>query len=90
MNLDDLSLKNFYQILNLEKIFKLQLMVGEEHRYEILQDGELQIVNTRRTDSGIYKCIANNGVGLPAEHKTRLIVTGTKNKIRFPQFIIYM
>uniref|UniRef100_A0A1S4GDA2 Papilin n=1 Tax=Anopheles gambiae TaxID=7165 RepID=A0A1S4GDA2_ANOGA len=43
-------------------------------RYVITSDGDLQIVQLHRTDSGTYVCIADNGIGEPALREVQLTV----------------
>lgn len=49
---------------------------GAGGRHKILTDGSLQIIGLVRTDSGIYLCIADNGVGPSITKEFRLDVTG--------------
>ncbi|XP_034239314.1 papilin isoform X2 [Thrips palmi] len=44
-------------------------------RHKILTDGSLQIIGLVRTDSGIYLCIADNGIGPAVTKEFRLDVT---------------
>lgn len=49
---------------------------GTKPRYRIHFDGSMQIVNLYRTDSGVYICIADNGIGNPTQKEYNLQVTG--------------
>lgn len=51
---------------------------GSTPRYRILLDGSLQIINLYQTDSGIYLCVADNGIGHPLQRQVQLQVTGKK------------
>ncbi|XP_076032052.1 proteoglycan-like sulfated glycoprotein papilin isoform X2 [Oratosquilla oratoria] len=44
-------------------------------RFRTLHNGTLQIVNTERGDSGVYRCVASNGIGNPAEDSVHLHIT---------------
>lgn len=48
---------------------------GAGGRHRILTDGSLQIIGLVRTDSGIYLCVADNGVGPSITKEFRLDVT---------------
>ena len=42
----------------------------------MLLDGSLQIIGLYRKDSGVYVCIADNGIGRPIQRELQLEVTG--------------
>ncbi|XP_013170735.1 PREDICTED: papilin isoform X4 [Papilio xuthus] len=46
---------------------------GTSDRYRLLSDGALEIVSLYRNDSGVYICIADNGLGV-ARQEIRLLV----------------
>ncbi|CAH2045947.1 unnamed protein product, partial [Iphiclides podalirius] len=46
---------------------------GETDRYRLLSDGALEIVSLYRNDTGVYICIADNGLGT-ARQEIRLVV----------------
>lgn len=48
---------------------------GTVGRYRLLSDGALEIVQLYRNDSGVYICVANNGLGT-ARQEVRLQVNG--------------
>ncbi|KAK4885313.1 hypothetical protein RN001_001584 [Aquatica leii] len=48
---------------------------GTQPRYRLLLDGSLQIITLHKTDSGIYLCAAENGIGRPLEKQIYLEVT---------------
>ncbi|XP_061503190.1 papilin isoform X3 [Anopheles gambiae] len=55
-------------------------------RYVITSDGDLQIVQLHRTDSGTYVCIADNGIGEPALREVQLTVNAPVSvQMHFPQ-----
>lgn len=47
-----------------------------EGRYALTTEGDLQIVQLHRTDSGTYVCVAGNGIGEPVSREVSLTVTG--------------
>lgn len=47
-----------------------------EGRYTLTTEGDLQIVQLHRTDSGTYVCVADNGIGDPVTREVSLTVTG--------------
>ncbi|XP_013147767.1 PREDICTED: papilin isoform X2 [Papilio polytes] len=47
---------------------------GTSDRYRLLSDGALEIVSLYRNDSGVYICIADNGLGV-ARQEIHLVVT---------------
>lgn len=49
---------------------------GASPRFRLLLDGSLQIINIYQTDSGIYLCVADNGIGRPVQREISLNVTG--------------
>lgn len=55
--------------------FSLQID-GTQPRYRIKLDQTLQIITLHKTDSGIYLCTAENGVGDPITIETKLNVLG--------------
>lgn len=52
-------------------------------RFAISSDGDLQIVQLHRTDSGIYVCIADNGLGEPVHREVELAVDGKFGLVLF-------
>ncbi|XP_041765619.1 papilin isoform X3 [Anopheles merus] len=55
-------------------------------RYVITSNGDLQIVQLHRTDSGTYVCIADNGIGEPALREVQLTVNAPVSvQMHFPQ-----
>lgn len=52
-----------------------------EGRYALTTDGDLQIVQLHRTDSGTYVCVASNGIGEPVSREVSLTVTGKLSQI---------
>lgn len=42
----------------------------------LTSNGDLQIVQLHRTDSGTYVCIADNGIGEPVLREVKLQVNG--------------
>ncbi|XP_021914576.1 papilin isoform X2 [Zootermopsis nevadensis] len=50
-------------------------MIDGSGRYKLLLDGSLQIIGLYRKDSGIYICIADNGIGKPIQREFELEVT---------------
>ncbi|RXG71267.1 Papilin [Armadillidium vulgare] len=46
--------------------------VSSDGRIQLLLDYSLQIVNTRSSDAGTYRCVANNGIGTPDERDVEL------------------
>lgn len=50
---------------------------GSGGRYKLYSDGTLQIVGLYRYDSGLYICIASNGIGEPIRKEVYLTVKGT-------------
>lgn len=51
-------------------------MNTNEGRFSLTTEGDLQIVQLHRTDSGTYVCVADNGVGEPVTREVSLTVTG--------------
>lgn len=49
---------------------------GSGGHYKLFADGTLQIVGLYRSDSGLYICMANNGVGDPIRKEVYLTVRG--------------
>ncbi|XP_076259164.1 proteoglycan-like sulfated glycoprotein papilin isoform X9 [Rhynchophorus ferrugineus] len=47
---------------------------GTQPRYRIKLDQTLQIITLHKTDSGVYLCTANNGVGRPITNQIKLEV----------------
>lgn len=50
----------------------------------MLLDGSVQIISLYRTDSGIYICVADNGIGQPVQREVKLEVIG----ISFISFLL--
>ncbi|XP_050528636.1 papilin isoform X2 [Daktulosphaira vitifoliae] len=50
------------------------LIDGTTGRYKLLTDGTLQIIGLYRYDSGLYICIATNGIGNPIRKEVYLTV----------------
>ena len=50
----------------------------DEGKYKIQPDGTLEIIGLGRADSGMYTCIADNGVGSPALKQVQLDVSGKR------------
>lgn len=46
------------------------------HRYTLLPNGVLQITGVRRTDSGLFRCVASNIANTRYSHEATLSVTG--------------
>lgn len=49
-----------------------------------VRGGKLTISNTKKTDSGIYVCVAANMVGERKSEKAQLSVFGKKHEIIYP------
>lgn len=49
---------------------------GTQPRYRIKLDQSLQIITLHKTDSGIYLCTADNGIGDPITNEIKLDVLG--------------
>lgn len=45
-------------------------------RYTLLPNGVLQITGVRRTDSGLFRCMASNIANTRYSHEAQLSVTG--------------
>lgn len=60
-------------------------MVHDEGKFKIEADGSLQIIGVQRSDTGMYTCIADNGVGSSALKQTQLEVKG---RTRFAIFLL--
>lgn len=45
-------------------------------------DGDLQIVQVHKTDSGTYVCVAHNGIGDPVEREVKLEIAGRCNQYK--------
>lgn len=54
----------------------MQQVVHDVGKFKIEADGSLQIIGIQRVDSGMYTCIADNGVGSSALKQTQLEVKG--------------
>ncbi|KAM7382784.1 hypothetical protein PAMP_002494 [Pampus punctatissimus] len=53
----------------------------EDPRYTLLPNGILQITGVRRTDSGLYRCIASNIANTRYSHEAQLSVTVAGSRI---------
>lgn len=45
-------------------------------RFSITSNGDLQIVQVHKTDTGTYVCVADNGLGEPVEREVKLEIAG--------------
>uniref|UniRef100_A0A673YHZ1 Immunoglobulin superfamily DCC subclass member 3-like n=1 Tax=Salmo trutta TaxID=8032 RepID=A0A673YHZ1_SALTR len=54
----------------------------DDNRYTILPTGILQITGVRRTDSGVYRCVATNIANTRYSHEAQLTVTGKRSSPR--------
>lgn len=52
-----------------------QQIDGNAGRYRLKSDGALEIVSLYRNDTGVYICVADNGLG-QARQEIRLVVNG--------------
>lgn len=57
-------------------------------RYLLTSTGDLQIVQLHRTDSGIYVCVADNGLGTPVSREVELQVSGKIPISIFPNLFL--
>jgi hypothetical protein len=55
--------------------FSVQLKTNQG-RFVLSSNGDLQIVQLHRTDSGTYVCVAYNGIGNSVEREVTLTVDG--------------
>ncbi|XP_069673465.1 papilin isoform X4 [Periplaneta americana] len=51
------------------------VVIDGSGRYKLLLDGSLQIIGLYRKDTGVYICIADNGIGQPIQKRFQLEVT---------------
>lgn len=54
-------------------------------RYTLLPNGILQITGVRRTDSGLFRCVASNIANTRYSHEAQLSVTGKTRTKTDPQ-----
>ncbi|XP_022817707.1 papilin-like isoform X2 [Spodoptera litura] len=54
-------------------------IVGSTGRYRLMSDGALEIVSLYRNDTGVYICVADNGLGV-ATQEIHLVVNATCGK----------
>jgi hypothetical protein len=52
------------------------LQIDGSGRHKLLLDGSLQIFDLYRKDSGVYICMADNGIAQPIQREFQLDVTG--------------
>ena len=52
-----------------------QQIDGNSGRYRLTSDGALEIVSLYRNDTGVYICVADNGLGV-ASQEIHLVVNG--------------
>lgn len=50
---------------------------GSGGHYKLFADGTLQIIGLYKYDSGVYICMASNGIGEPIRKEVYLTVKGT-------------
>ena len=62
--------------LLLYRFISCMLQIDSSGRYKQLLNGSLQIIGLYRKDTGVYICIAENGIGYPAQREYHLEVTG--------------
>ena len=55
--------------------------ISVSFRYTLLPNGVLQITGVRRTDSGLFRCVASNIANTRFSHEAQLSVTG-KTELR--------
>ncbi|XP_030605768.1 immunoglobulin superfamily DCC subclass member 3-like [Archocentrus centrarchus] len=53
----------------------------EDHRYTLLPNGVLQITSVRRTDGGLFRCVASNIANIRYSHEAQLSVTVAGSRI---------
>lgn len=63
-------------VFSLFNCIKICIQIDGSGRYKLLLDGSLQIIGLYRKDSGVYICIADNGIGQPIQREYQLEVTG--------------
>jgi len=51
---------------------------GSGGHYKLFADGTLQIIGLYKYDSGVYICMASNGIGEPIRREVYLTVKGKK------------
>lgn len=56
---------------------------GSGGHYKLFTDGTLQIIGLYKYDSGLYICIASNGIGEPIKKEVYLTVKGTLDYLFF-------
>uniref|UniRef100_A0A3B4YMT4 Ig-like domain-containing protein n=1 Tax=Seriola lalandi dorsalis TaxID=1841481 RepID=A0A3B4YMT4_SERLL len=55
-----------------------QHLSTEDPRYTLLPNGVLQITGVRRTDGGLFRCVASNIANTRYSHEAQLSVTGSR------------
>lgn len=60
----------------INKLFSSTQLKTNQGRFVLSSNGDLQIVQLHRTDSGTYVCVAYNGIGNSVEREIQLTVDG--------------
>lgn len=60
------------------------LQIDGSGRFKLLLDGSLHIIGLYRKDSGVYICIADNGIAQPIQREFQLDVTGKHIELQIP------
>lgn len=66
--------------LNLKLVDSFQINTAEG-RFALTGNGDLQIVQVHKNDSGTYVCIADNGIGTPVQREIELNIAGKEQSI---------